>query len=83
MSYGHRTRKEHLSPAEKRILLILLDKDSAVEMSAEISAVTGYPVPSINNMLVRIYHFFGVQSAKGLLRLADVIQVELQEKVDI
>jgi len=66
-----------LTPAQKRVLDVLLNKESAAETSAEIAAELGYTTATVNNMLSEVYAFYGVKSARGLFRRLDTISEEL------
>jgi hypothetical protein len=62
---------------QKRILRLLVDKDSTAETSAEIAATLSLTKDSVDHQLSGVYAHFGVRSARGLFRCLDVIEVEL------
>ena len=66
-----------VSNSQKRILRLLVDKDSTAETSAEIAAVLSVTKDSVDHQLSSVYAHFGVRSARGLFRVLDAIEVEL------
>lgn len=70
-------RRRRLTPTQKRILHLLIDKDSTVETSAEIAAALRLTKDSVDHQLSGVYAFFGARSARGLFRCLDEIAAEL------
>lgn len=66
-----------LTPAQRRVLDVLLDKESTAETSAEIAEELGYSRDTVDHMLSAVYAFYGVKSARGLFRRLDGIAEEL------
>jgi len=66
--------RRRLTPTQRRILRLLIDKDSTVETSASALRLTK---DSVDHQLSGVYAFFGVRSARGLFRCLDAIAVEL------
>jgi len=66
-----------LTPAQRRVLDVLLDKESTAETSAEIAEELGYSRDTVDHMLSAVYAFYGVKSARGLFRRLDRIAQEL------
>ena len=67
-----------LTPAQKRVLDVLLDKQSTAETSAEIADELGYSMDSVSHLLSEVYAFYGVKSARGLIRHLARIANELE-----
>jgi DNA-binding CsgD family transcriptional regulator len=66
-----------LTPAQKRVLDVLLDKGSTAETSAEIAEELGYTRDTVDHMLSAVYAFYGVKGARGLIRRLDGIAKEV------
>ncbi len=73
------TTRRRLTPIQKRILNLLIDKDSEAETSAEIAAALKLTKDSVDHQLSTVYAHFGVRSARGLFRCLDAIATELGE----
>ena len=69
--------RRRLTPTQRRILHLLIDKDSTVETSAEIASALRLTKDSVDHQLSGVYAFFGVRSARGLFRCLEAIAVEL------
>ena len=73
MSYRRR-----LTPMQRRILQLLLDKSSTAETSAEIAAALKLTKDSVDHQLSSLYAHYGVRSARGLFRCLEAIATELR-----
>jgi len=69
--------RRRLTPTQKRILHLLIDKDSTVETSAEIAAALRLTKDSVDHQLSSVYAHYGVKSARGLFRCLEAIAAEL------
>ena len=74
---GTARAKEKLSPIQKRILHLLLDKSSYAETSVEIAAELKLTRYAVDHHLHKIYDFYGVRTARGLFRLLDNLAKEV------
>jgi len=70
--------RRHLTPIQRRILHLLLDKDSTAETSAEIAVELRLSKDSVDHQLSSVYAHYGVRSARGLFRCLDTIAVDLR-----
>jgi DNA-binding CsgD family transcriptional regulator len=62
---------------QKRILRLLVDKDSTAETSAEIADTLKLTKDSVDHQLSGVYAYYGVRSARGLFRCLEEIAVDL------
>jgi DNA-binding CsgD family transcriptional regulator len=72
------SKASQLTPAQKRVLDVLLNKESTAETSAEIARELGYSRDTVDHMLSAVYAFYGVKGARGLFRRLDRIATELR-----
>ena len=70
--------RRHLTPIQRRILNLLLDKDSMAETSAEIASELKLSKDSVDHQLSSVYAHYGVRSARGLFRCLDTIAEDLR-----
>ncbi len=70
--------RRHLTPMQRRILHLLLDKSSTVETSAEIAVALKLTKDSVDHQLSSLYARYGARSARGLFRCLDAIEAELR-----
>ncbi len=71
--------RRRLTPMQKRILHLLIDKDSTAETSAEIAGALGLTKDSVDHQLSSLYAHYGVRSGRGLFRCLDTIAAELRK----
>ena len=69
--------RRQLSPMQKRILRLLIDKGSTAETSAEIAVALNVTKDSVDHQLSSVYAHYGVKSARGLFRCLDDIEADL------
>ena len=70
--------RRQLTPIQRRILHLLLDKSSTAETSVEIAEALNLTKDSVDHQLSSVYAHFGVRSARGLFRCLDDMAAELR-----